>query len=222
MSLRGRVLRRKYPEWTLEPKSIQSQRAQLAFLMKTFHYYPSANLSGTMTWVREQLKSASIYVGAFPYPDIYPANVSEHLPIGSTEWTLMRPLWLYSGIGYGSGASYYIGYVVVDVTTDPKVPRVKASGTIYCDIRKSEEACLETVIPTAAGALISFAGVSQEETGGASTPVFRGSGPILFTSKDLFYVSMAFCQDPCPLTGSACSLSYYCTPESVMTPNLVT
>lgn len=216
MSLRGRVLRRKYSEWTLEPKSIQSQRAQLSLLLKAFHLFPSASISGSMVYLRSELQSSGEFVGSFPYPDIYPENVSDNLPIGSTEWTLMRPLWLYSGIGYGSGASYYIGYIVV--STSGSTPTVKSSGVVYCEIAKSDQACLETFIPTVTGGLMSFAGVSQEEVGGAATPVFRGSGPISFSGSDLCYVSMAFCQEPCPLNNSAASLSYYVAPEAVNKP----
>lgn len=213
MSLRGRVLRRKYPAWTVYPKSIQEQRVQLAALLEAFHYFPVAGLRGPMTAVREALKSVGLFMGTFPYPTIYPSSFDTGLPLTTTQWARFGPNWHYSGQAVRSTSiPYAIGFIVVDVTTDPKQPRIKCSAKI--DVNAGSGACLETVVPAQNGAWLCYA----SDPGGVSA--LWNVQTATFNDNDEFYVAMAFNQEPIPVTNTMCALSYYVLPSAVLQPNM--
>ena len=204
-------MRRRTCEWTLEPKSIQSQRAQLARLLETFHFYPTAGVTGNMASVRERLSSNS-FIGTFPYPTIYPSSMESVLPVATTQWCRFGSFWQYTG--YGDGASAYtIAFIVVDVTTNPGTPTVKTSGIFNAP--QSTAARMETIFPVLNGAQISFASSSS-----TVTPTW-GVLSAFFNPNDEFYVCMAFCYEDIPYSPSnkAC-LSYYTEPSAVLKPQV--
>lgn len=212
------MLRRKYSEWTLEPKSIQSQRQQLASLLETFHIYPNASMMGSMPYIREQMISRNLPFGKFPYPTIYPSSFEMNLPIASTNWVRMEPYWSYTGFTSTpptSMFSYYIGVIVVDVTTNPKQPTVKSSIMLTCTSTTETAITMETVIPRPNGASILYIPVDND-----ILTTYIKSEPVFTLGVDELFVSMAFCRDPCPLNNTVAVFSYYASPEDVLKPQL--
>lgn len=206
-------MRRKYPEWTLYPKSIQEQRVQLAGLLEAFRYFPFAAASGSMLTVRNQLITEGFFVGTFPYPTIYPSSLETKLPVATTQWARFMPFWQYTGRGFGKSASYYIGFIVVDVTTDPKEPRIKSSASMLCNPTAMSGACFETIVPSSSGSwLFSVSDNVNVSSWDVET--------VTFTPKDELYVAMAFCQETLPVNNTDACLSYYVPPETVLKPQV--
>lgn len=206
-------MRRKYPEWTLEPKSIQSQRAQLASLMKVFQCAPWGMRSGSMPALADWMKDSGSYIGKFPYPGIYPPSIQQFLPLETTQWVRFNPLCQYSGWGHVNSGSYYVGYIVVDVTTDPKKPAIKGSSYLLCNEEAGNANNFEFVIPVEGGMkfVVASSSLAGDHCGGTS---------FYCSSKEQLYLAMAFCQDPCPLSQSTATLSYFVDPDVMLRPNL--
>lgn len=206
-------MRRKCSEWTLEPKSIQSQRQQLASLMKTFNVKPTAGIMGQLNYIREYLNANVGGIGRFPFPDIFPVDFETKFPVDSVDWLLMKKGWAYTGFGTTVAQSWYIGIIVVDVTTDPKAPRLKASQSILCNSAQANNYGFETVIPQANGAIIGFAGAGNSGFGQEFVEFVPG--------VDLCYVAMAMTQDvPSLSLETAGVFSYYVQPNFVLRPQL--
>lgn len=215
MSLRGRVLRRKYPEWTLQPKSIQSQRSQLASLLKAFQIRPAGSLVGPLEYLQKTFAGAGIFHGKFPYPDIYPAALEEKLPLETTLWVEFKSYWHYSAVGEGQDNTYYLGYVVVSLA-DPKSPTVKSSGIQTAGPLGMASRQWEMILPTTAGVDMYHIGAG---TGVGDQPEFDWSS-IQVAETDRLFVTMAACQKPIPLGYGIGCFSYFVDYDAVMNPFL--